>query len=464
MLLVLGVAVQHFQRCTAGLGPVRRSGPGRTPGTDIVVVVSSRRYAYRAYPTNGQGQLLVRLFGCVRAVFNDVIALHTAEHETGLPYSGLSLTQQFTTTWAKGHHRPWLGEVSATPLQQAVRDAEQAYRNFFTSLRGTRKGRRVGAPRYRSRHDHRQAARFTRQAYSGGIIKVRTTIGGVGKLFLPKIGWVRYAASRPLPAEPSSVSIIHSADGRFHVSFVVDVADTLESRPPDPGRAASVDLGLTDFAAVVYSDGTREKIANPRHLRAGTRRLKRAQRALARKANGSANRSKARLAVARAHTRVSDARTDFHHQLSTRLVRENQTVAVEALNVVGLARSMGRNAQGRGFRRSVHDAGWGSFTRILADKASEHGRQLVSVNPAHTSQTCAVCGVLDGPKPLKVREWTCHACDARLDRDYNAAVNIMVAAGLAETLNACGGDVRLRLAGADPDEAGTHRTHLGDAA
>ena len=341
--------------------------------------------------------------------------------------------------------RAWLGEVSATPLQQAVRDADQAYRNFFNSLSGKRKGRRVGAPRFKSRRDSRQTARFTRQSR----FEVHQTTHGVGKVRIPKVGWVRFALSRPLPSEPSSVTVIREADGTYYVSFVVEVPEPKQSQLAHSGRAAGIDLGLNDFAAIVYSDGTREKVTNPRHFKARARKLARAQREFTRRQKGSANRAKTRI-------KVAQARLDFHHKLASRLVRENQAVAVEALNVVGLARSGAQGARGRGIRRSVHDAGWGTFLRILEDKTTEHGRTLVRVNPAHPSQTCSVCGVLDGPKPLNIRTWQCQGCGAVVDRDYNADLNIMVAAGPAETLNARGGSIRPRLAEAAPSEAGTH--------
>lgn len=413
-----------------------------------------KRYRYRAYPTPAQEAALARTFGCARVVFNDVIAARRAAHQAGAPFESASALQSRLITQAKATpQRAWLAEVSATPLQQAVRDADQAYRNFFASIRGARKGRRVGAPRFRSRRDTRQAARFTRQCG----FAVHQTTHEVAHVRIPKVGHVRFALSRLLPADPSSVTVIREADGRYYVSFVVE-APTPTSFPTHPGRVAALDLGLTDFAAIVYSDGTREKITNPRHLRHRLRKLARTQRALARKQKGSANRAKARTDVAVVHRQVRDARTDFHHQLAARLVRENQAVAVEALNVVGLARSGAKGARGAGLRRSVADAGWGAFLRVLTDKTIEHQRGMVAVNPAYTSQTCSVCTTPGGPQPLKVRAWTCTDCCTRLDRDYNAAVNIMVAAGLVETQNACGPDIRLRLAAADGDEAGTHRT------
>src|SRR5699024_10873494 len=127
------------------------------------------------------------------------------------------------------------------------------------------------------------------------------------------------------------------------------------------------------------------------------------------------------------------------HKLARRLIDENQVIAVEDLNVAGLARSGAKGKRGRGMRKSANDAGWSTIIRLLQEKSVEAGRQIVLANPTFTSQTCSVCGVLDGPKPLDVRKWTCTGCGAELDRDYNAAVNIMTGAGHA--LSACGGDV-----------------------
>jgi putative transposase len=328
--------------------------------------------------------------------------------------------------------RAWLGGVSSVVLQQALADLNAAYRNFFASIRGERRGPKIGPPRFRSRKDRRQAIRFTANA--------RFKILPGGKLRLPKIGDVPVRWSRPLPCRPSSVTVIQDSAGRYFASFVV------ESQPGELSRTepvTGIDLGLKHFA--VLSDGT--KISSPRFLRRAEKNLKRRQRDLSRKRKGSRNRDKARLKVARAHARVADARRNFHHQLSTTLIRENQAVAVEDLAVRGLART--------GLAKSVHDAGWSGFVGMLEYKALLYGRTFIRIGRFEpTSRTCSACGAKDGPKPLHVREWMCPACGARLDRDINAAVNVARAAGLAVT--ACGAQVRPGPALAQCGEAGTH--------
>ena len=209
------------------------------------------------------------------------------------------------------------------------------------------------------------------------------------------------------------------------------------------GPVIGIDLGLTHFA--VLSDG--RKIASPQFLRRAQKKLRRAQRSLSRKQKGSRNRDKARVKVARAHAQVADARREFHHQLSTTLIRDNQAVAVEDLAVKGLARTR--------MAKSVHDAGWSAFVAMLEYKARLYGREFHRIGRfIPTSQTCSACGVKDGPKPLHVRAWQCQQCRAWLDRDINAAVNVAKAAGLAVT--ACRAQIRPGPAPAQRGEAGTH--------
>jgi len=389
------------------------------------------RYNYRLYPTPDQRTALARAFGCARVVFNDGLHARQAAFAAGQPYlTDRELSAQLTAAKATPE-RAWLGEVSAVVLQQALADLNAAYRNFLASINGRRTGSKVAPPRYRSRKDHRQAIRFTANA--------RFCITRGGKLRLPKIGDVLVRWSRPLPSAPSSVTVIKDAAGRYFASFVVQVEpDAL----PEGGQLIGIDLGLTHFA--VLSDG--RKIASPRFLRRAEHKLRRAQKALSRKQEGSKNRGKARVKVARAHARVADARREFHHQLSTALIRESQAVAVEDLAVNGLARTR--------LARSVHDAGWSAFVRMLKYKARLYGRMFCRIGRFEpTSQVCSACGVKDGPKPLHIRTWQCQRCGAWLDRDVNAAVNVAKAAGLA--VSACGAQVRPGAIPAQRSEAGT---------
>lgn len=409
------------------------------------VIVMQLRYAFRLYPDAGQRIALAKAFGCARVVFNDCVRAREDARKAGdvFPKAG-ELSKKLITQAKQTVERSWLGEVSSVVLQQSLRDAETAYKNFFASLKGTRKGPGLGPPRFKSRKDNRQAIRFTANA--------RWKITDGGRLDLPKIGAVKVKWSRTLPTAPTSVTVIKDAAGRFFASFVIDTDPAADAAAmPDTGHAIGIDLGLAHFAVL----STGEKIDSPRFLRRAEKKLKKAQRELSRKQKGSRNRTKGRLKVARAHAEVTDARKEFHHQLSTRLISENQGIAVEDLSVTGLARTR--------LAKSVHDAGWSQFVAMLEYKAARYGRTLVKIGRFEpTSQTCSTCGVVDGPKALSVREWTCAACGTTHDRDHNAALNIKTAAGLAAS--ACGAPVRPEPVLAQREETGSHGFPTGNRA
>ena len=229
------------------------------------------RYNYRLYPTPGQRRALARAFGCARAVFNDGLRAREAAHQAGEPYLTDGQLSARLTAVKKSPERAWLTEVSAVVLQQALADLNAAYRNFFTTIKGTRKGPKMDKPRFRSRKDHRQAIRFTANA--------RFKILPSGKLRLPKIGDLPVRWSRPLPSKPSSVTIVKDSAGRYFASFVVE---TGPGTLPEADAVVGIDLGLKHFA--VLSDG--RKITAPRFLRRAEKLLKRRQRELSRKQKG----------------------------------------------------------------------------------------------------------------------------------------------------------------------------------
>jgi putative transposase len=362
------------------------------------------RYAFRIEPGPGQRIALSRAFGCARVVWNDCRARREA-YEAGLAYpKSAELSKRFITEAKKTAERAWLGEAPAVVLQQSLRDLDTAYSNFFASINGTREGPKIAEPRMKSKRDTRQALRFTANA--------RWSITPDGKLNLPKIGPVRVRWSRALPSVPSTVTVIKDPSGRYWASFVVTTDPGNEALPPTNGEQG-IDLGLAHFA--VLADGSR--VRSPRFLRRAEKKLRREQRRLSRKAKGSINRDEQRVKVARAHAKVADARKDFHHKLSTKLIRENQAVSVESLSVKGLARTR--------LAKSVYDAGWSAFVSMLEYKAVKHGRILTRVaRDFPSSQVCSVCGHRDGPKPLHIRAWTCGQCGTQHDRDWNAARNL----------------------------------------
>lgn len=361
-------------------------------------------YRFRFYPTAEQAVFLNRTFGCVRFVYNRARAMREAAWGERRERCGFRETNAMLTALKQDPAVAWLNEVSSVPLQQALRHLDTAYRNFFR--------RTARYPGFRSKRG-RQSAEFTRSGFSwrGGMLTL-------AKMAAPlNVVW-----SRPLPSAPSTVTVIRESDGRWYISCRVQASI---APAPETTQAIGIDLGLHAFAAL----STGEKIANPRHLATRQKRLARLQRRLARKKKGSKNREKARIKVARAHAAARNARQDFLHKLSTRMIVENQTICVEDLAVSGMLKAKRHS-------RSIADAGWSEFVRQLAYKALWHGRTLVRIDRWHPStKTCGACGTTGHVLTLADREWTCPDCGTIHDRDLNAARNI-----LAEGLSviACG--------------------------
>ncbi len=366
------------------------------PGMDV-----SRAYRFRCYPTPEQAALLARTFGCVRYVYNHMLGLRSDAWEQRQERIGYHQTSAALTALKKTPGLQWLGEVSSVPLQQSLRHLQTAFANFFA--------KRAKYPSFKSRHD-RQAAEYTSSAFrwDGKALKLAKMDEA-----LP----IRFSRTVPAAARVTTVTVSRDAAGRYFVSMLCD--DTVQPLPLARAQIG-IDLGLTHFATL--SSG--EKIPAPNTLRRHAARLARLQRRLAKKQKGSSNRAKARRKVARAHAAIADARRDFLHKLSTRLIHENQVVAVETLAV----RNMLRN---RNLAKSIADAGWGEFLRQLQYKARWYGRTLVTVDRWFpSSKRCSDCGHIAAVMPLAVRAWTCASCGSDHDRDLNAARNVL-AAGLA---------------------------------
>ncbi|MEO3798917.1 RNA-guided endonuclease TnpB family protein [Nonomuraea sp. B1E8] len=365
--------------------------------------IAKRAYKYRFYPTPGQAEELARTFGCVRLVYNKALEQRTRAYTMeGRRVSYVESSAKLTE-WKRSGDYDFLFEVSSVPLQQALRHLQAAFAHFFA--------KRARYPTFKSKKKARASAEYTRSAF-----RWRDGQLTLAKMDAPlNIVW-----SRPIPegAQPSTVTVSKDAAGRWFVSLLVE-----EKISPLPPVAANVgiDAGITALATL----STGEKIVNPRHERRDRRKLAKAQRALARKAKGGSNRAKARLKVARVHARITDRRRDHLHKVTTRLVRDNQVIAVEDLTV----RNMVKNHR---LARAISDAPWRELRSMLEYKAAWYGRTLVAVDRWFpSSRLCSRCGTLQEEMPLNVREWTC-ACGAVHDRDVNAAKNVL-AAGLAES-------------------------------
>jgi putative transposase len=369
-----------------------------------------RAFKFRFYPTDAQAAELSRTFGCVRKVYNMALQARTEAWILRQERVNYNATSAMLTEWKKTEELAYLSQVSSVPLQQTLRHLQGAFANFWN--------KRAKYPTFKSRKKSRKSAEYTSSAF-----RFRD-----GRLTLAKMDQpLDIVWSRPLPegSTPSTVTVSQDAAGRWFVSMLCD------DRPhmPEPvNRAVGIDAGITSLVAL----STGEKITNPRHERKDRERLAKAQRVLARKAKESRNRDKARTKVGRAYARIADRRRDFLHKLTTRLVRENQTIVIEDLTV----RNMLKN---RTLARAICDASWSEMRSMLEYKSAWYGRELITVDRWFpSSRLCSTCGTRRGKLPLNVREWTCD-CGTTHDRDVNAAKNIL-AAGLA--VSACGDGVR----------------------
>jgi putative transposase len=354
------------------------------------------RYQYRFYPTDQQQQSLARLFGCVRVVWNDALAI--CKQSEKKPKSA-ELQKLVITQAKKTEARAWLSEVSNIPLQQSVADLEIAFNNFFNSCKGKRKGRKVGYPKFKKRANS-QSARFRIGGFS---IKDK----GV---YLAKIGVVKPVWSRELPANPSSVTVIKDCANRYFLSFVVEIEPI---NTDAKNQSIGIDLGIKTFA--VMSNG--EKAVSPCYKRLN-RRMRKLQRKLARQQKDSRRRNKTRVHIAKLHNQIADNRKDFLHKLSTKVVSENQTIVLEDLNVSGMVKN-------RKLSRAISQQGWREFRVLVEAKSEKYGRKFVVISRWEpTSQICSDCGYKWGKIDLSVRSVLCLGCGTEHDRDENASVNI----------------------------------------
>ncbi|MEG3840709.1 RNA-guided endonuclease TnpB family protein [Microcoleus sp. herbarium14] len=355
------------------------------------------RYRYRIYPTDQQKQSLAQLFGCVRVVWNDALALCKQSEKK----PSLADLQKIVITGAKQtEERTWLEDVSCVPLQQSVADLDIAFKNFFNSCKGKRKGRKAGSPKFKKKTSS-QSARFTLRGFS---------VKKNGGIYLAKIGIVNPIWSRELPSEPSSVTVIKDCANRYFLSFVVEI-QPIQSEAKNP--SIGIDLGIKTFA--VMSNG--EKAESPSYKKLD-RKVRKLQRKIARQPKDSRRRNVTRIRIAKLHNKIADTRKDFLHKLSTKIVNENQVIVWEDLNVSGMVKN-------RKLSRAISQQGWYEFRTLCEGKSEKFGREFKVISRWEpTSQVCSDCGFKWGKIDLSIRSVLCLNCGTEQDRDENAARNI----------------------------------------
>jgi putative transposase len=375
-----------------------------------------KRYKYRAYPTLEQTRLFDRTFGSARFVYNKYI-------ETNKVNKKVTTYQQACANLTKlKKEHDWLNDVSSIALQQSLKDAAQGVSNYFKNPQKLR------LPGFKKRNNNAAFRIVGKASYK--VIKLNANWGGVK---LPKAGILKFKQERELPDNPTSVTVVRTPSNEYYVSFVVETVPVVL---PQANKITAIDLGIKTFATTVDTKGDVVHVGNPQYYRNGQRKLAALQRAYARKQKGSNRKNKARLKIAVQASKVAQQRNDFLNKLVFNMVRENQTIITETLKVTNMVRN-------KRLSKSIMDAGWGMFLTKLTDKSNEFGRTHVLVDQWFpSSKTCSQCGVVKEKLDLSERTWEC-VCGAWLDRDINAAVNLLLAAGGAESLNAHGATIRL---------------------
>lgn len=350
---------------------------------------------FRVYPNKEQQSLINRTLGCCRLVYNKGLDMRNRAYASGEKAS-YGQTSAMLTGLKKTEEYAFLKEVDSIALQQSLRDLDRGFKNFFE--------KRAKHPVFKSKHNHRQSYRTINQSDNIRI---------VGKyLKLPKLGYVKIKQSMET-GHINSVTVERIPTGKYFVVLNVD----FEPEPrPNAGHTVGIDVGIKEF----YTDSNGNIVRNPKYLEWTQRKLVREQRRLSRKQKDSNNRNKQRIKVAGIHEKITNQRNDFLQKQSTMLVRENQTVCIEDLNVKGMLHN-------HKLARSIASVSWAKFFFMLEYKSAWYGCTIVRVSTMYpSSQTCSCCGYKNPlVRDLSVRRWECPVCHATHDRDQNAAVNIL---------------------------------------
>ena len=357
----------------------------------------TKGYKYRIYPNDVQTEQISRTLGCCRFVYNHFLVLRSEawkQHRESLTYVA---TARLLTALKRDPEHLWLASADSMALQESLRNLDRAFVNFF--------GERAGYPRFKSKHSHHRSYRTRNQSDN---IRIED-----GRVVLPKLGAVKAKISRLPNGRILNATVSRTPTGKYYVSLCCE--EELVPKP-NAGGVTGIDVGIKEF----YTDSNGNSVADPKALSKYERKLRREQRRLSRKQQGSVNRAKQRIKVAAVHEKIYNVRTDFLHKESTRLVSENQVIAIESLNVKGMVRN-------HRLAKAISDASWSRFFSMLEYKGLEHGCEIRRVDTFYpSSQTCSCCGYINPlVRSLSVRDWTCPQCGAHHDRDANAATNIL---------------------------------------
>lgn len=368
-----------------------------------------KAYKYELYPNEEQKELFAQYFGSTRFVFNWALDFKKKLYESEKKSISAAKLNVELTKFKKQPEYEWLDDICVAPLQMAIRNCDTAFQNFF---RRVKQGGTPGFPKFKSKHDSSQSMQ-----YPSGVKVNFDTKQITLPTFSKKVGTVRMGKGRNFEGDIKTCTCSKTSTGRYYISILVeDNKPEVTSTIIEPELTLGIDMGLKDY--IIDSDGN--KVDNPRFFRNNEKRLAVAQRQLSRKQKGSKRRAKAKLKVAKIYERIRNHRENFIHQLTSKLVSENQatTYVLETLDV----KDMQKNHR---LAKSIGDASWYEFTRCLEYKAKWNGKNVIKIDRFEpSSKTCHVCGHVKDKLNLSQRTWTCTNCNTKHDRDINAAINI----------------------------------------
>lgn len=357
-----------------------------------------KAYKYRLYPTAEQAVFFEKSFGCCRYVYNWALQRRIETYQnSGERLSYVSIAKELTSL-KKQEETEWLSEVSTQSLQSSIRNMDAAFTRFFREKKGF--------PKFKSKKRNGKSFQFVQQVYVDFESK---------RIQMPKVGKVKFACDRTFVGKIGTCTVSKSPTNKYYISITVDDGKPIPEKPMiDFNTSVGIDVGIKDFA--VISNG--QVFENHKFLEKAEKRLKVLQRRLAKKQKGSKRRERAKLAVAKQHERIRNKRTNFIHQVTSKIVRENQTIVIEDLNVDGMLKN-------HCLAKSINSVAWSEFFRQLQYKCDWYGKNLVRIGRFEPSSKMCLCGNVYKDLKLSQRRWVCPSCGRNNDRDLLAALNIL---------------------------------------